>query len=323
MSELPITCKDDVETALVYDCRDMSTLQGVKYSYWVLGSALDDDALYMGTIKGNTPPSEHVLEQIKEALSQVPAECIFPPLPFPWWLARTRVTVADDWDKEPSPDLYLKRPWITNLDAQPGENNVARWFAHEIKQLEQLARSPPHPNLLRYHGCRVRNGRVTGALLARVPGRDLESHLQNGGTVDKDLFFAALASAVDYLHNVVGLVHNDISPSNAMVGPDGAPTLIDLGSAYPDGEEMLANVPYTYFVGPLTASPMSRKSRDIASLNHLRTWIENPVIETAGRRRRNETASHFFKVGSELHQAATARQKAIRAKAAEGNETAA
>jgi hypothetical protein len=81
--------------------------------------------------------------------------------------------------------------------------------------------------------------------------------------------------------------------------------------------------PETYFVGPLTASPTSRKSRDIASLNHLRTWIENPVIETAGRRRRNETASHFVNVGNELRQAAIARQKANRTKAAEDNETAA
>lgn len=175
MSELPIASKDDVETALVYDWRDPSTVQEVKYSYWVLGSAHGDDALYMGTIKGNTLPSEHGLEQIKKALSRVPAERIFPPLPFPWWLVRTRVTVADDWDEEPSHDLYLKLPWITNfqVDAQPGEVSVARWFAHEIKQLEQLARSPPHSNLLRYHGCRVRNGRVTGTLLARVPGRDL------------------------------------------------------------------------------------------------------------------------------------------------------
>ncbi|KAK3342057.1 hypothetical protein B0T25DRAFT_574367 [Lasiosphaeria hispida] len=169
--------------------------------------------------------------------------------------------------------------------------------------------------ILRYHGCRVRNDRVTGVLLAHVPGHDLSSHLQNGGTVDKELFLATLASAVDYLHNVVGLVHNNIHPGNIMVRPDGTPILIDLGLAYPVGEEMLTNVPFecwgedpldmepeTHFVGPLAAGPTSRKSRDIASLNYLRTWIDNPDIETASRRRRN---------------------KASRTKAAEGNETAA
>jgi len=261
MSEPPITSKDNVETSLLYDCGDMNALQAVRYSYWVSGSAHSDDALYMGTIKGSAPPSEHSLEQIKTALSQVPAERVFPPLPFPWWVVRTCVTVADDWDEEPSPDLYLKRPWIANLsaDAPPGEDRVALWFVHEVKQLEQLALSPPHPNLLRYHGCRVRKGRVTGVLLGRVPGRDLFSHLQDGGTVDKEPFFAALASAVDHLHNVVGLVHNDISPGNVMVGPDGAPTLIDLGSAYPDGEEMLANVPY--IASLFSSSPCSRSRR--------------------------------------------------------------
>jgi len=80
--------------------------------------------------------------------------------------------------------------------------------------------------------------------------------------------------------------------------------------------------PETHFVGPLAACPMSRKSRDIASLNHLRTWIDNPVVETTGRRRRNETASHFIEVANKLRRAAKARQEAIRTKAAEDYETA-
>ncbi|KAK3372077.1 hypothetical protein B0H63DRAFT_513585 [Podospora didyma] len=335
MSELPITCKDDVGSLKVFDMRDKDTFQGIQYFYWLLGSVHDGDLLYMGMIKGNKPSSEHSLEHIKKALSQAPAECIFPPLPLPWWLSRTRVTVADDWGKEPSPDVYLKRPWIASLEnIQPGEVTVARWFAHEIKQLEHLARCPPHPNLVRYHGCRVRNGRITGAYLGRVPGCDLVDHLHNGGTIDKDLFFAALA--IDHLHNVVGLVHNDISPRNIMVGPDGAPTLVDLGSACPDGEEMILGVPFdcwgddpldmepeTYFISPSAACPTPRKSRDIASLNHLRTWIDNPVSETAGFLRRIETVSHFAEVFGKLHEAATARQRAIRAKAAEDNKTAA
>jgi len=343
MAEPRITNRDDVMTSLLYggDGDDGGTLQAVKYSCWVSDSVHGGDALYMGTIQvegddNNKPPSDsdladvhiHSLEQIQMALSRVAADRVFPPLPFPWWMARTVVTVADDWDAEPRPDLYLKRPWITHLDvdAAPGESpsSVAVWFAHEVKQLERLARAPgrPHPNLVRYHGCRVRNGRVTGILLGHVPGRDLFSHLQDGGTVDREPFFAALASAIDHLHNIVGLVHNDISPGNVMVGPDGAPTLIDLGSAFPDGEEIVGGVPFecwgddpldmdpeTHFVGP-SGGPVSRKSRDMAALNHLRTWIDNPIEETTGRRRRNEMAVHFVEVGNRLKREAAARQEA-------------
>jgi hypothetical protein len=185
----------------------------------------------------------------------VPAKHIFPPLPFPWWNFRTRVTVADDWDEKPSEDLYyLKQPWVNDEGTGPGEDDddssPAKWLAHEVEQLEQLeqlASHPPHPNLVRYHGCRVRKGCVTRILLGRVPGPHLWYHLMAGGTVDKDAFLGALASAVDYFHNVVGLVHNDIRYDNIMVGPDGAPTLINLGSTYPVGEEMLTNVPYVVF----------------------------------------------------------------------------
>jgi serine/threonine protein kinase len=158
------------------------------------------------------------------------------------------VTVADSWDTEPDPDVYyLKRPWIAGLDDPNGNDEpykVALWFAHEVKQLERLARYPPHPNLVRYHGCRVRSGRITGALLGRVPGGGLYEYLLLGKKVDKDHFVTALASAVDHLHDVVGLVHNDIHPGNILVSPDGEPTLIDLGAAYPEGEEMSIRTPY-------------------------------------------------------------------------------
>ena len=136
----------------------------------------------MGTTKGSSASTfDHSIEQIKEALSRVPAERVFPPLPFLWWNFRTRVTVADNWDEKPSPYLYyLKRPWVNDVEADdaagPGEDDdgsPVKWFAHEIKQLEQLASHPPHPNLVRYHDCRVRKGRVTGVLLGRVPGPNL------------------------------------------------------------------------------------------------------------------------------------------------------
>jgi len=247
MSDLPITSMDDVEVTTVYDSTGMSTIKEVKYCYWLLGSVHDEDALYMGTIKDNTPPSEHSLEKIKKVLNRVEPELIFPPLPFPWWHVRTRVTVADDVDANPPPHLYFKRPWIGNLDVNDQVSYVALWFAHEIKQLEKLARCPPHPNLLRYHGCRVRKGRVTGALLGRVAGQDLHSHLESGGTINKNVFFRALESAIEYLHNVVGLVHNDIHPGNIMVSPDGVPTLIDLGAAFPEGEDILWGIPYVAF----------------------------------------------------------------------------
>lgn len=145
------------------------------------------------------------------------------------------MTVADSWDTEPDVDTYyLKHPWLAGYQDEPRpfmEDQVATWFAREIKQLERLARHPPHPNLVRYYGCRVRKSRITGALLGRLPDDNLQNHAQSGKSVNGEPFLAALASAIEHLHNAVGRVHNDIQPLNIMVGPDGTPTLIDLGAA--------------------------------------------------------------------------------------------
>ncbi|KAK3358096.1 kinase-like domain-containing protein [Lasiosphaeria hispida] len=323
MSELIITSKDDVEYLISLDTKDVEL--GAKYFCWVLGSVHEEDALHFGWITGG-PVSGHSIEQIQKALVRVPSERIFPPLPIPWWFAHTGVTVAESWDAEPDPDVYyLKRPWIARLEEEGGgPKEVAMWFAHEVKQLERLARHPPHPNLVRYHGCRVRKGRITGALLGRVPGDNLWSYLEAGKTVDKDRFIAALTSALDHLHNVVGLVHNDIHPGNIVVSPNGVPTLIDLGSAYPDGEEMTQGIPFscwggdpldmdpeTHFDGPRTASPTSRKPRDLAALKQLRTWLDNPVDPwtTTVSRQQADTADYFAEVGNRRMQEAVARRK--------------
>ncbi|KAK0658071.1 kinase-like domain-containing protein [Cercophora newfieldiana] len=295
MSAPTITSKDDVHRLEMRDAKDTSNLIGTRYYCWVLGSVAEDDALYATKLLDG-PCSGHSVEQVQGALARVPNEVIFPPLPIPWWFARTGVTVSDSWDAEPDPDVYyLKRPWVaafgTGNDNNIDDGVLAHWFACEVRNLEQLARHPAHPHLVRYHGCRVRGGRITGALLGRVPGgTTLDDYARAGKTVpDKPAFLRTLASAVHHLHHVIGLVHNDIHPSNIMVSPDGStPTLIDLGSALPDGEEMLQCQPFscwgrdpldldpeTYCNGPLAGLPTSRRSRDLAALERLRTWLDD------------------------------------------------
>ncbi|KAK0732128.1 hypothetical protein B0H67DRAFT_655404 [Lasiosphaeris hirsuta] len=276
--------KDDVEYLISLDTKDVEL--GANYFYWILGSVHEEDALYFGWVMGG-PVSGHSIEQILKG-TRAGAGRIFPPLPIPWWFAHTGVTVAESWDAEPEPDVYyLKRPWI--------------------------ARHPSHPDLVRYHGYRVRKWRITDALLGRA-----------GKKVDKDRFIAALASALDHLHKVVGLVHNNIHPGNIVVSPNGVPTLIDLGSVYPGGEEMTKGIPFscwggdpldmnpeTHFDGPRTASHTSGKSRDLAALKQLGTWLDNPIDPwtTTISRQQADTADYFVEVGNRRRQEAVARRK--------------
>ncbi|KAK0704524.1 kinase-like domain-containing protein [Lasiosphaeris hirsuta] len=236
MSDLVRTFeKDEVR---VSERRNVKT--GAKsglYYYWGEGPVDEDDQLFVGTIDGS--PSEHTVEQINEALEQVSNERIFFPLPVPWFFANTHVTVANEW-LDDAEEWFLKRPWLTRIINCPHDapTVVAEWFAIEVKMLELLSSYPQHPNIVKYHGCRVRKGRVTGVYLDKVEGGNLWEHMQSGKTVEKEAFLAALESAILHLHNIVGIAHNDIQPFNIMVSPAGIPTLVDLGSSELVGEEI-------------------------------------------------------------------------------------
>ncbi|KAK4111498.1 hypothetical protein N656DRAFT_829818 [Canariomyces notabilis] len=282
-----ISSKDDVVAVDFHDRKGNSVCS--LYYRWELGDADEEDELYYARMPGDK--SQHAIQQINAALEKMPAERIFFPLPIPWPRYQTRVTVASTPHAEPEDGIFLKRPWLLDLDYPQITNRpeaLAMMFADEVRVLERLSRFPPHPNIVQYHGCRVRKGRVTAIQLGRVEGSSLAIHMRSGRPVDKAAILAGLTSAVDHLHRVVGIAHNDISPMNIMVSPDGRiPTLIDFGSADLLGAE-LSHRPFgtfgedpldldekTLYDGP-SGDPTSRKSRDLASLKRLAVWLDDP-----------------------------------------------
>lgn len=82
---------------------------------------------------------------------------MFFPLPIPWHMGRTVVTVADTWEVEPRPDLFLKRPFFPPAaEYDPDEEGwsmTAVWFTSEVRMLETLSRHhPQHPNIKEVSG---------------------------------------------------------------------------------------------------------------------------------------------------------------------------
>jgi len=77
-----------------------------------------------------------------------------------------------------------------------------------------------HKNIIGYHGCLVRDGRVTGIVLDRYE-RDLMGYFSLSDTkdvpLDAEKRMVELESAVSHLHSA-GLAHNDLKPSNVMLG---------------------------------------------------------------------------------------------------------
>lgn len=137
--------------------------------------------------------------------------------------------------------------------------------------MEQISKSP-HPNIIKYYGCRVRRGRITAIVLEQLDCT-LNEYVSMPAfqTLDKSRFVEALESAVDDVHSL-GLAHNDINPYNIMV-KDGMPVLIDFGSCQPYGAFLQSLGTPGWCEGN---SFISEKKHDTYALGKLREWLQNP-----------------------------------------------
>jgi len=190
-------------------------------------------------------------EQVRARLQHMADEDIYPRLPFSW-----PVTVAGE--PTSAPHLYLKRVCLSDCldlldddhhhkgeeDEEEEEENdgwprdgALSQLRNEAQVLQRIAQHPQHPNIIKYHGCRVRRGFVTAIVMDRANGPTLQAHVDKGANIDKTRFMAAMRSAVRHLHSVIGVAHNDINPNNIMV-VDELPVLVDFGSCRPLGDVM-------------------------------------------------------------------------------------
>ncbi|KAI1110274.1 kinase-like domain-containing protein [Nemania sp. NC0429] len=183
---------------------------------YTMFAAVEDDMIYYG----------------HDSLARIPDEKIFPQ----WWSQGLTPTKASE---ELPSNVFIKRPRLGLYDIFLKHGVVyllAKGLMEEAEAMEVLG-SQPHPNIVRYHGCHVRRGYITGLVLERHP-HDLNSYLNSSHiTQDKELFLESLGSAIHRVHSL-GWAHNDLNPTNVLVAEDGRPILIDFGSARRIGDKL-------------------------------------------------------------------------------------
>lgn len=137
---------------------------------------------------------------ILQLLEPVPSENIFP-------LYSEGITVAPAFDPN---SHYLKAPQFTYEDREPGRIFVADRLLAEVEVLERLSKHP-HPNIIKYYGCVVKEGRITHICLQRCSHR-LDEH-QNAGLSKNqcNMLLSQIEDGIEYLHEM-GIAHNDINP---------------------------------------------------------------------------------------------------------------
>ena len=232
----------------------------------------EDDTAYFG--KSNHPKSNINLNQLTSALTPIPDDDIFPR----WMPSNVELTRAQN---TPPPNIYIKRPNLPLYDIFQEHNVldlIPKGFLEEAKTMEMLSQHP-HPNIIRYHGCRVRRGRITGLVLDRHPNT-LTDYLKNSvGSVDKQAFMQSLSSAIYHLHSL-GWAHNDLNPNNVLVDEDGMPVLIDFGSAREIGTKLGTSRGTKGWIDQdMKDYHTSDKCHDFFALDKIRVWLDGPVFD--------------------------------------------
>lgn len=152
----------------------------------------------------------------------IPAEHIWP-------LAEPRFTRAP----VPLPSTcYLKRPRLLYYGNSSDESDYARHILTEVEACEVL-RNHPHPNIAQYLGCVVKDGRIRGLCFTRYT-TTLSQILKDKTSFDRSRCLRGIEAGVQHMHGL-GLVHNDLNPSNIMMEGD-HPIIIDFDSCKREGD---------------------------------------------------------------------------------------
>jgi serine/threonine protein kinase len=196
-----------------------------------------------------------------------------------------------DWTAaDQAQSCYVKTPSLLSYADEP---NLEELLRLEVETCELLRRHP-HPNVARYLGHLETRGRVSGlcfeqctqTLASAVNPEHLgkADFLQSGRPLVhggmRDLL-QELKGAVDHLH-ALGIVHNDINPSNIMLREDGTIVLVDFDSCRQLGHDLhTENGPGTkrthaWHDPNVTAAV---KENDTDALRELETWMFGKTAE--------------------------------------------
>ncbi|KAK4234928.1 kinase-like domain-containing protein [Achaetomium macrosporum] len=250
---------------------------GTKHVAWYHFTS-DDEAYFGSSKKGRF---DITLEEFADGLERIDDDAIYPELPHD-----AQITTAPE--KLDYGAVYVKRSGLKRYKVVESDDCGAKQqMLTEALIMEKISKTP-HPYIVRYHGCKVHRGRITGIALEKL-GRTLDmcaykmvgrdDNNDESRTkfedLDKDAFLAGVESAIKFLHSL-GLAHNDISPANIMLreADDGScmPVLIDFDSCAPFGERLMTFGTPGFTDEDDKEWAISHKKHDEFALKCLREW---------------------------------------------------
>jgi serine/threonine protein kinase len=258
-----------VDLDCVWENSGHETRQDQQTSFAVVDNS---ETFFYGSLK--LPRDKITLEQLNSALKRVPDNDVYSNWPVPGM----ELTQAQDFPME---NVYVKHPCPQMYEVLKGHEQLSQMperLLPEAEILELLARAP-HPNIVRYYGCRVARGFLTGLVMDRH-SHDLENYIKKeSGNIDQNAFMIALESSIHHLHSL-GLAHNDLTPSNILVSERHMPILIDFNGCQPFGTPLkyIRGTP-GWIDGKIEDYSISDKNHDLSALVKIKEWLEDSVVE--------------------------------------------
>ncbi len=189
--------------------------------------------------------------------TRIPADHIWP-------LANPEFTRAPD----PLPSTsYLKRPGLLYYGLD--DLNCGNQILTEVEACEVL-KGYPHPNIAPYLGCIVKEGRIRGLAYVRF-SVTLSRMLKDGTPFDRGHCLCGIEAGVRHMHKL-GLVHNDLNPSNIMMDGDN-PVIIDFDSCKRVGDELGSKAGTHGWT--LNGQDYALRENDLYSLSKIRAALMN------------------------------------------------
>ena len=210
--------------------------------------------------------------ELRKSLRLIPDEKIYPKV-------TPSITVVPT---ERQTDFFVKRPKLLCLDNEEEAKLLPPMVIEEAKVLEFLKLNH-HPNLVRYHGCVVKRGRITGialerhAMILQYRYEDDERYLDVNACLD------GIRAGLRHLHSL-GLAHNDLNPTNIALDEEDNPIILDFGSCRRFGEQLISAGTPGWIDEDYT---ISGQRNDESALRKLAVWLENQKFGKANRTSHN------------------------------------
>ncbi|KXT15302.1 hypothetical protein AC579_2804 [Pseudocercospora musae] len=197
---------------------------------------------------------------LQRTLKRVPDEQIYPK-------ATPSISILPQYRKDEK-NLYIKRPQLAGCDDAEIAALLPGLLLEEARLLEVL-KVHPHPNLIKYHGCTLKNGRISGIALEKHEVLLLYRYEDRSLPFNTTACMDGIRAGVRHLHSL-GLAHNDLNPMNILLDKDDQPVIIDFGSCKKFGERLVSAgtpgwIDDEYII--------SAQENDEAALSKIESWL--------------------------------------------------